>query len=246
MLLPLSQVTAVISRVMFPALSRIQHDKPRVKSIYLRTVALIGFVTFPMMTGLLAVCGDFVLAVLGEKWGGLTSVLRILCVLGLFQSVGSSAGWIYQSQGRTGLQLAWGLGSSAVTLSSVCLGVWLGTIETVALCLLASGLAILWYPAFAIPGRLIGMRFREVIEAVGGSFLCAATMGLLVWTVGELMIPSTLSPALRLGILVPFGGVSYVMLAGSSKLRAFATVMRLLKHLPRSSHAGVPDDSASG
>ncbi|MHB9155433.1 MAG: lipopolysaccharide biosynthesis protein, partial [Endomicrobiales bacterium] len=52
MLLPLTQVTAIMGRVMVPALSSIQHDRPRVKEICLHAMRNISLVTFPLMLGL--------------------------------------------------------------------------------------------------------------------------------------------------------------------------------------------------
>lgn len=65
MLLPLTQVTSLLSRVMFPALSRIQHDKGKVRWAYLRMIQLVAFITFPMMIGLFVVAEPFVATLLG-------------------------------------------------------------------------------------------------------------------------------------------------------------------------------------
>lgn len=66
MLLPLQNVSNVISRVMFPALSKIQDDKERVKRIFLRMTRVIALVTFPMMLGLVVVVEPFVITVFGK------------------------------------------------------------------------------------------------------------------------------------------------------------------------------------
>ena len=52
MLLPLKNITSVISKVMFPAFSKKQGDVQNIKMHYLKIVKLIGLITFPAMIGL--------------------------------------------------------------------------------------------------------------------------------------------------------------------------------------------------
>ena len=51
MLMPLSQITNVVTGVMTPALSTIQEDTARLRRSYLKAISIVGLVTFPMMTG---------------------------------------------------------------------------------------------------------------------------------------------------------------------------------------------------
>ncbi len=105
MLLPISQVIGVVSGVMFPALSAIQHDKERVKQVYLRMTSVISLFVCPLMVGLWVTARPFVLTVYGEKWTAIIPLLQVLSILGIFQSLSNPAGWIYTSQGRTDLML---------------------------------------------------------------------------------------------------------------------------------------------
>jgi PST family polysaccharide transporter len=186
MLLPISQITAVLSKVMFPALSKIQHDKVRVKRVYLRSVSLIALMTFPMMVGLLVVSEHLIPVIYGPKWTGMIRTFQILCLVGMIQSIGSTVGWIYQSQGRTDLMLRWGLFAGTLVLLSFGIGVYLGSIETMALAYtLTSTLLLPW--SFNLPGRLIDLHFGDVLHALLDVSLCAALMALVVWAVGWLL-----------------------------------------------------------
>jgi len=62
MLLPVSQLSRVTNRVMFPALSSIHTDIERSKSLYLKATRSIALVGFPTMVGLFVVAESFVLA----------------------------------------------------------------------------------------------------------------------------------------------------------------------------------------
>ena len=78
MLLPTRQVTRVLSRVMFPAMSRIKNDPERTKRLYLRMIQTIALVAFPAMLGLLAVAPEFVATAYGPKWEGVVPILSSL------------------------------------------------------------------------------------------------------------------------------------------------------------------------
>ncbi|MBW7897485.1 Teichuronic acid biosynthesis protein TuaB [Candidatus Brocadiaceae bacterium B188] len=104
MLYPIQNISGVIGKVMFPAFSRIQNDLEKVRTTYLKMIKAISLVTFPLMFGLFAVAPEFVNVLFGEKWQPTVMLIRILCICGIFQSVGTTVGNIILSQGRAGLQ----------------------------------------------------------------------------------------------------------------------------------------------
>ncbi len=155
MLMPISQVNQVTTRVMFPALSRLQGQPERVKRAYLRAVGLIALVTFPLAVGLLVEAEPFVLTLYGSDWSEMILILQILCIPALFQSIGTTTGWIYQSQGRTDWLFRWGLVAGVLTIVSFAIGIRWGLVG------IATAYAIrtllLVYFNYAIPGRLVGI-----------------------------------------------------------------------------------------
>jgi PST family polysaccharide transporter len=77
MLFPLNNISRVISRVMFPSLSLVQHDKAKVKRVFLLATRTIALVTFPIMTGLFVVVEPFVLTLFGSQWSAMIPILRV-------------------------------------------------------------------------------------------------------------------------------------------------------------------------
>lgn len=218
MLLPLTQITYVVSKVMFPALSRMQEDKARVRSIYLRSIAMIALITFPLMLGLLVVADHFILAIYGPAWAGVIPILRIFCILGMVQSI-STGGWIFQSQGRTDWMFWWGIICSFLSIGAMMLGVHLGSAVAVAACLTAIGI-LLTPPGFSISGKLIGMTLRDVAQSTWSVLACAAAMACSVWAVG-VFLPSSWSHWAFLSVEVPFGAVVYALLVHVSQLAPY-------------------------
>ena len=227
MLLPISEVISVLGTVMFPALSSIQEDKARVKRIYLRAMPMIALIAFPMMLGLMVVAEPFVLALFGERWIAVAPLLRILCIVGVIQSMCSPTGWIYTSQGRTDWMFWWGIVSSGTFIAGIVIGVLQGTAQAVALYYLLANV-VMCYPCIAIPGRLIDLRFSEVARAVVGPLVCASVMAVIVWGAGTL-IPAAWPPVARLASLVALGVVSYTALVLGARLAVVAELRDLLE-----------------
>jgi O-antigen/teichoic acid export membrane protein len=226
MLMPLSQITYVVSKVMFPALSRLQEDKARVKNIFLRSIAMIALVTFPLMSGLFVVADHFVLAIYGPLWSGVIPILRMFCILGMFQSI-STGGWIFQSQGRTDWMFWWGTISALLSFGAMLVGVWLGSPLAVAACLVATGL-LLTPAGFIVPGKLIGMKLRDVVRSTWGVLACAAVMAGAVWSL-EFSLPSNWSHWAFLSLEVPFGMAVYLLFIHHAQLAPYLEFRTIAK-----------------
>lgn len=225
MLMPLTQISHVVGRVMFPALSSIQGETARVREIYLRALRAIALITFPMMVGLLVVADEFVLALLGPKWVDLIPVLRIFCLLGIVQSIGVTVGWIYQSQGRTDLMFRWGIAAGAVVMLAFAIGIQWGMIGVAIAYVVASG-GVLLYPSFAIPGRLIGLTFADIVRALAPTMVCAGLMGGAVFAV-DLLLPGRWPDWAALVSETATGAAVYLALIHLLALPAYRDVREL-------------------
>ncbi|PJF41545.1 MAG: colanic acid exporter, partial [Phototrophicales bacterium] len=174
MLQPLKQITWILGRVMFPALSRIQHDQARTKAGVLNAQRLIAFLTMPMMAGLIVVAEDFVLVVFGEQWTAMTPILRILCLVAIIQPMTETVDWIYRAQGRTDIYFKWGLFTGTVSILSFVIGLNWG-VQGVATAY-AIVTYLLWYPTIAIAGRLIQLSFITFFQNISSIMLITAFM----------------------------------------------------------------------
>ncbi len=220
LLMPVNQISATVGQVMFPSLSKIKDDKERFRDVYLEAMSGVAFIAFPLMMGLFVVADSFVLALYGEKWSQMIPIVKVFCLLGVIYSIAATAGWIYNSQGRTDLFFRWGLFSNAVVAASIIVGVIIGTPVAVALCFaIASGIIHI-YPNFSIPGRLIGLNLRDVVKGVSNIIACSVLMAGGVWVLGSMLNPSWAAWA-RVAVQVPFGIVLYILLSHVLQVRAY-------------------------
>ncbi len=208
MLYPLQNVTAVVSRVMFPLYSRIREDNSRFRNAYLRIAASIAIITFPMMVGMLGVSNHFVIAVFGEKWRVVGILLMIFSPIGLLQSIEATTGSIYQAQGRTDWMFRWGIFTGILAVIAFIIGLKWG-ITGVATSYLV--VTLLWtYPGFMIPFKLIDLKVVELIRCTWRPFVCSLGM-LGAVTLCSVLFADHVSPMQLFAILFLVGVSTYAI-----------------------------------
>lgn len=111
---------------------------------------------------------------------------------------------------------------------SIVVGVVIGTPLAVAICFAAVSGAIHIYPQFTIPGKLINMGLLDVLTSVSGIFFCSSIMAGGVWFLGQ-MLPPSLDHVSRLLLQVPFGIVTYMLLAYTLKVRTYVSILSLIR-----------------
>jgi PST family polysaccharide transporter len=170
------------------------------------------------MIGLFLVAEPFVLALFGQKWSGMIPIVQILSLIGVIQTLNNPTGWLYQSQGKTNWMFWIGVFGSGTLIVGIIIGVWLGSIESVAI---SYGVAnvLITYPFITIAGKLINMNFMEVIKKVFPSFLLSLVMAIIVY--GSSFLITTDSFLLELIVEVTVGVTVYVILASLFDIKAY-------------------------
>jgi PST family polysaccharide transporter len=163
MLTPLQNISGVISRVMFPAFSEIQHDHSKVRHNYQKVIRAISTITFPLMLGLFLMADEVVYLVYGPQWEPSILAVKILCFCGLLQSINTTVGIIYNSQGRADIPFKFSLfltGPSVVI--AVLLGLNYGFVGVALFYTIRS--YILAIPSHYLANRIIKLSWREFLS----------------------------------------------------------------------------------
>lgn len=217
MLLPQSQLTAVLERVMWPALARCNGDLPRLRKAYLRALSVVCFVATPLLAGLLVTAPDFIRALYGREWMDCVTTLRWLCLVGITQVPVATTGWIYLATGRTRRLFGWGVGAGVVTVACMAVGVLSGSIDRVAQ-LLAAGALVLLPAAFCVAFPCVGLPLRAAWPPVTIPFLLSGIMAGAAWGV-QTLLPAGWPAILRLLCTSGAGAATYAGLALMLRLR---------------------------
>ncbi len=126
LLFPIRNISRTLSRVFFPAVAPLQDDPRAVFERYEALVRLIWTTMLPCFTVLFIVADVVFPALVGEEWRSIVSVVRVFCVLAVFQLVGTLEGTIYQILGKTQLQMRLGLVIKPLLLLSIVLSLLIG------------------------------------------------------------------------------------------------------------------------
>lgn len=92
--------TYLILRVLFPAYSSIQDDKPELQRVYLKILKYISLFTIPFCLALAILSRELVLTLYGEKWLMIIPIMQVAAFIQLFASIVSGAGPLYMACGR--------------------------------------------------------------------------------------------------------------------------------------------------
>jgi len=122
MLVPLSQMTWPISRVLIPILSRQVNDKEAYKRTYLSSISYLMLFAQPGVLFCVVFSRDVVHLLLGPRWGGVAPIFAWLGAAALQQLVTSSIVWLFISQGRSKALAAVGVINSMVAVISFFVG----------------------------------------------------------------------------------------------------------------------------
>ena len=208
LLFPVQNISAVVSKVMFPVYSKIQTDNAYFSRVYLDVASTIAFFTFPLMMGAFLLAHPLVSVIFGEKWAQSAFLIQILAPVGAIQSIAATVGLIYQAKGKTDWLLRWGIFSVSIVIVAFLVGIRYGLIG-VALAY-SGAIMLLTYPSFAIPFRLIKLKFLDLVEVLKLHLLNTLAMGLIIYTY-LIFFSSHFSEVINLTLAVTLGATAYLV-----------------------------------
>lgn len=227
MLMPLSQVSAPFGNVALPALAKVQNDPASYRRCYLNMLAAILLLTQPGALFALCTCDALVSLVLGAKWIGAVPIFAILAAGIPAQTVSTTSGWLYISQGRTAELRNWGFAACPVLMLSFVVGLPWG-VNGVAVSYVVATYAItpfLWWKVT----RKGPVRGRDIVSLLVPFALawCGTGAILLAARVGLAMTPLVLG-AMLVGAYLSYIGFVAVHPAGRTFVRSvYASVAGL-------------------
>lgn len=133
MMLPVQNITYVITPVMHPIFSDFQNNLKKLESSYLKVVRLFAFIGFPLSIFLFFTSRELMLLIFGMQWEASVPVFRILSLTVGIQIILSTSGSIFQSAGDTRSLFISGLFSATLNVTGILIGIFIfKTLEAVA------------------------------------------------------------------------------------------------------------------
>ena len=182
MLLPLTQATWPLSRVMTPILSRLQDEPDEYRRAYLNSVSLLMLAVQPGVLCAVIFSDATVALLLGSRWTEAAPIFAWLGIAGLHQTFTSTLGWLFISQGRMRDLGIVGIVSSSSTIISFAVGLPWGPLG-VAIAYVVSDyvlrLPFVWYMAGRSGYVSVGDIYRTVLPHVSSLLVSGCALALV-------------------------------------------------------------------
>jgi teichuronic acid exporter len=126
MLMPVQNLTWVITPVLHPVLSEYQNEKEVIYNTYYKIVKLLAIIGFPLSVFLYFNASEIINIMFGQQWDQSIPVFKLLALAVGIQIVLSSTGAIFQATNRTDLLFFSGFLSTILVLAGILYGVFIG------------------------------------------------------------------------------------------------------------------------
>jgi O-antigen/teichoic acid export membrane protein len=175
-------VNPIFTRVSFPVIASIQHDKKRVLDLYLKVMNMTASVNSPIYVVLAVFAPEIVFFLLGSNWSDAAPLMRVLALWGALRSFGNPVGSLLFGLGYVRLSAKWNFALLIITLPVIWFGSHYGVLGMA--WAMASLMLVLFVPGWAILVRpTCGAGLWEYAIQVAKPLLCAVIAGAAGWLV---------------------------------------------------------------
>lgn len=215
-----NNIDTSINSVLLPAMSQVQDDSARVKSMTRRAMKTSTYVIAPIMMGL-AFTAEFVIRLLlTEKWMPCVPFLRIFCITYMFYPVHTANLNAIKAMGRSDLFLKLEIVKKVVGLIVLLSTMWFG-VMAMAYSLLVTSITSQIINSWPNK-KLLDYSYPEQIRDILPGILLAVLMGCCIYPIQWLGLPDVVT----LLIQVPLGAVIYIGVSAVLRLDSYKYVMK--------------------
>lgn len=202
MMLPLQNITHVISPVMHPVFSEMQDDISKLAISYERVIRLLAYIGFPLSIFLYFTSTEITLILFGNQWIKSIAPFQILALSVGIQIIMSTSGSIFQAANDTKSMFICGLFSATLTISSLLVGIFVfKTLEAVSwsICIAFTVNFIQCY------WMMYRVTFKRQLNNLTKEIIKPLMLSMLLWVVLHLFSSMELELDLYLSILIKGG-----------------------------------------
>jgi PST family polysaccharide transporter len=226
----------VTSKVLFPAMSRLQGTGAGLRDLYLSALRYLSLLTIPGSVGLIFLAEPLVVACFGERWRPTIPIMQALAAYGGLRALGSYAGDVLKATGRPHLLAVLGSLRAVVLVPALILAGTRGP-AIVALALVAEA-ALSTAVYFVVVARVVGASAAGLAGALRPGVLASIPMALFlhIWSSAAEPIPA----AAALGVGVLGGMVTYGAALRLAAPAVYRDAARLLRRSDRATRQPTP------
>ena len=203
--LPVHNLTASISRVLLPAFSTLQHERPRLKQAYLTALSLTSYIILPTCIGIAATAGPLVRVMLGDQWLEAIPVLQIVALIVGINMLSTFGGILCESLADLNFKLA--LQGGYVVVQAI-LMIYASRFGLLGLAWAMFLGEVLRHIAYLIAGRrLVHYSFLDVVTTYLPAILTSIIIGVASYGLSVAFAGSGVPMIIQLGAHMLLGGI---------------------------------------
>ena len=218
-----TNINTSIDSVLLPAMSKEQDNKEKVKNMTRRSIMVSCYIMAPLMIGLACCATSVVTLILTKKWLPCVFFLQIFCITYMFYPIHTANLNAIKAMGRSDLFLKLEIWKKVIGMFLL-LSTMFISVEAMAYSLLISTLTSMIINSWPNK-KLLNYSFLEQIKDILPSILLAIGMGVVVYFIGILPIPTL--PLLL--IQVACGGVIYIVGSAVIRLEPYEYLVGIIK-----------------
>ena len=218
-----TNINTSIDSVLLPAMSNEQDNQEKVKSMTRRSIMFSCYIMAPLMIGLACCATSVVTLILTQKWLPCVFFLQIFCITYMFWPIHTANLNAIKAMGRSDLFLKLEIWKKVIGMILL-LSTMFISVEAMAYSLLISTLTSMIINSWPNK-KLLNYSFLEQMKDIFPSILLATGMGVVVYFVGFLPVPTL--PLLIIQVIC--GGVIYIMGSALLKLEPYEYLAGIIK-----------------
>ncbi|MCA8955116.1 MAG: lipopolysaccharide biosynthesis protein [Planctomycetes bacterium] len=225
-LLPATQITFLVGRIAFPALSQIRDDTAELRRAFLKALNHVSVLAIPVGFGLWAVAPDLVAVCYGKNFQGIAPIVAVLAFYGMLMAVASVSGPTFQAIGKPQVLFHASLVHHAILFPLV---LWLLRYGVLGVAVgIFVPLVVSSAIGFVLVARCLTLRASTLLVPIAKTLVAGGAMALCVKLLQSALGPNT-KESVRLALSVAVGVAVYfaiIRLTHRDLLKEFRQTMR--------------------
>jgi O-antigen/teichoic acid export membrane protein len=165
LLLPFQQFVSPVTAVALPVLSRLQNEPARFRRYFRGGMMVITALGMPVVAFAFVNARALTLVVLGDQWTAAAPIFMALAPAAFVETFSAANGWAIVPMGRTDRYLRCVIGSAAVIMAAIAIGLPWGPIGV------ACGYSV----------ARVGLRLPQALYSFHGTPLTLGDLGAAIW-----------------------------------------------------------------
>ena len=220
-----NNINSSIDSVLFPAMSKNQNDRARVKSMTRRSIKTSSFFMWPLMLGVVMITESLVRIFLGEKWLPCAFFLKIFCIVYAFMPINTANLNAIKAVGRSDMFFKLEIIKKTIGIGALILTMFI-SVKAMAISVLLVNFIGCFINAY--PNRkLLNYSYSEQIKDILPSVIISIIMSIVIFLVGLI----NLNYIILMVIQVIIGIIIYIGLSYLFKIDTLFYIFDIVKNV---------------